>query len=234
MVAGLAERHGDEHPPARPEDAGELAQRVDTGRRRILGCEPVPGVVGSDVLEGRDEEHLVDARVGERQRPHVGDEPLHALDVALGEVDPDELDARPEERDEIRRLRERVADLQHAPVGDEPREHPRDLDDALVRPRRRLQPPEPLAARSGAEPERDRVVELAHAIRLVRRRQLVEERRPRQRPLGELRQRPLARLVVGRSPQQLAKGALDEVGVGDPYASSPARTRGSIRGQPYA
>ena len=78
----------------RREHATQLTERVRSRAGVVLGVEPVAGVVGADVLEGRDEQHLVDAVVGQRKRADVRRDPLHPLDVALGEVDPDELDAR--------------------------------------------------------------------------------------------------------------------------------------------
>ena len=54
------------------------------------------------------------------------------------------------------------------------------------------------------------VVELPDARRLGSSRELVEKRRARERPVGELREGPLARLVVDRPAQDLAEHALDE------------------------
>ena len=119
MVARLAQRDGDEQRPLRREHATQLPQRVRARARVVLGVEAVAGVVGADVLEGRDEQHLVDAVVGQRKRADVRRDPLHPLDVALGEVDPDELDARTEEPCEIDGLGVRVADLDDAPRRDE-------------------------------------------------------------------------------------------------------------------
>ena len=143
----------------------------------------------------------------------VGDEPFHAVDLALGEIDADEVDPGPQKGPEVRRLGERVADLEHPAGRDEAREDPGDLDHALVRSRGRLEPREAHAPGAGAEAERDGVVELADALRLVGRDELVDEGRARQRPVGELRERPLARLVVGRPPQHVVEGAFDELRV---------------------
>ena len=93
---------------------------------------PYDRVVGADVLERRDEQRLVEGVVRERQRADVSRRALHPVDVPLREVDADELDTGAEQRGEVRRLRERVADLEHPAGRDEPREHPRDLDHALV------------------------------------------------------------------------------------------------------
>ena len=112
-----------------------------------------------------------------RQRADVGDDPLDPVDLPLGEVDADELDTGPQEPGEIRCLGERVADLEHPSRRDEAREHPGNLDHALVGSRRRLEPRQPLPPRPRAEPERDRVVELADAGRLGCGHELVEERR---------------------------------------------------------
>ena len=233
-VAGLAQRHRDEHPPARPENPGELAQRLGTGRRRILDWESVPGVVGSDVLECRDEEHLVDARVRERQGPHVGDDPLHAFDVALREVDPDELAAGPEERDEIRRLRERVSHLQYSSL-ETSRESTHGTSmrrssvpaGACSHPSRspRARAPSPSATASSSSRTRSASCAVASSWRNVARDSV-----------------PSASFASARSRASSSGGRRSssrnarstKSGSDDSYASSPARTRGSIRGQPYA
>ena len=135
---------------------------------------------------------------------------LHAVDLALGEIDADEVDPGPQKGPEVRGLGERVADLEHPAGRDEAREDPRDLDHALVRSRRRLEPREAHAPAAGTETERDGVVQLADARRLVGRDELVDEGRARQRPVSQLGERPGARIVVGRPPQHLVEGAFDE------------------------
>ena len=214
MVARLAERDGHEQPSSRADDAAELAERVDARARVVLGREPVRRVVGADVLERRDEERLVEGAVLERQRPDVGRDALHPGHVPLSEVGPREVDAGAQEPGQVGRLGEGVADLEDAALRHEPREHPRHLDHPLVRAGRGLQPREPLAARAGAEAERDGVVERADARRLLGGHELVEERRARERPLRELRDGALARLGLGRPSQHLAECADDERVVG--------------------
>ena len=133
----------------------------------------------------------------------------------VGEIDADELDARAQQPAEVRRLGERVSDLEHAPSGTKAREHPRDLDHALVGCR-----PAPGAsgsargARSRAEPESDRVVELAHALDSSLVGELVDQRRARERPVRELRERTLAGLVVRRPPQDEPEHRVHELVVG--------------------
>jgi hypothetical protein len=163
------------------------------------------------MLEGRDQQHLVDAVVGQGKRADVRGDPLHVLDFALGEVDADELDARTEEPCEIDGLGVRVADLDDAPGQDETGECPGNLDDALIRPARRLQPGQPLAARPRAQPQRDRVVELAHARRLGGGDELVQERRAGERPVREHPERPRQGFLVAGAAQDLAERALDEL-----------------------
>ena len=214
MVARLAQRDGDEQPSAPAKHTSELAERVDTGAGVVLCAQAVARVVRADVLERRDEQHLVDALVGKRQRPDIGHDPLHPLDVALGEVDADELDARAQQAREVGRLRERVADFEDAALRDQPRENPRDIDDALLRRRWRLEPRQPLAPIPGPQPERDGVVELADADRLRRDHELVEERRARQRAGSQLLERALARLRVRRTSKHGPERTLDEGVVG--------------------
>ena len=137
---------------------------------------------------------------GEGQRADVSRRALHPVDVPLCKVDADELDTGAEQRGEVRHLRECVADFEHPAGRDEPREHPRDLDHALVARTRGLEPREALAACTGTEPERDGVVEGTHAHGLVRRHELVQERCARQRPGRELLDRALARVGVGWAP----------------------------------
>ena len=232
MVTRLAERHGDEQPGSRAQHAPQLAQSVGPRRRTFVRHEPVSAVVGADVLEGRDEECLVDARIGQRQVADVGLDTLHPVDVAAGEVDADDVDTRPQERDEVRRLGERVPHLEHAAGRHEPGEHPRDLDHPLVGPRRRLEPRERLAPRACREPERDRVVELPDTGRLRRGGQLVEERGARERPFGELSESPLARRVVRGPSQHVAERPLDEVGVGRLVRVEPGPDQWIHGGQP--
>ena len=163
------------------------------------------------MLESRDKQYLVDAVVGQRKRADVRRDPLHALDVALGEVDPDQLDPGTEKPGEIDGLGVRVADLDHAPGLDETREGPWNLDDALVRPARRLQPRQPRAACTCTEPQGDRIVELADPRRLGGGDELVQERRARERPIREHAESAGPRLLVGRAAQDLAESALDEL-----------------------
>ena len=105
-----------------------------------------------------------------------------------------------------------VADLDNAAPGqDETGKGPRDLDDALVRPARRLQPGQPLAARPRAQAQRHRVVELADARRLGGGDELVQERRAGKRAVREHPERPRTGLLVAGAAQDLAERALDEL-----------------------
>ena len=67
---------------------------------------------------------------------------------------------------------------------------------------------------SRAEPESDRVVELPHALRFLARRELVDERRTRERPFGELRERALAGCGIRLAPQDESEHRVDELGIG--------------------
>ncbi len=97
-----------------------------------------------------------------------------------------------------------------------------------------MQPGEGLAARACREPEGDRVVELAHAGGFRRGRQLVEERGARERSIGELGEGPLARLVVGRTSQDVAESPLDEVGIGGLVRVEPGPDQWVHEPQPYS
>ncbi len=214
VITGLAERHRDEEASTSPEHAPELAEcrvpRPGVG----FGLEPVHGVVGADVLERRDEEDLVERLVRERELANVRDDGLHPLDVTRREIDPDELDSRTEKPSEIGRLCERVADLEHATLPAKAREDPRDLHDALVRGRRSLEPADPLASLSRAEPEGDGVVELPHTLGFLAAGELVDEGRPRERPVRKLRERTLTRLWIRLTPKDEPEHRVDELGVG--------------------
>ena len=117
----------------RPAEARVRAREAHRRATRVgLRGKAVRRVVGADVLERRDEQRLVEGVVREGQRADVRRHALHPVDVPLGEVDADELDARAQQRGEVRHLGECVADFEHPAGRDEPREHPRDLDHALV------------------------------------------------------------------------------------------------------
>ena len=88
----------------------------------------------------------------------------------------------------------------------EPREHPRDLDHALVGAGRRLEPARRSPRARAAEPERDGVVELADA-RASRRSRARGGRSRARASRPQLRERPLARLGLGRAPQHHAERA---------------------------
>ncbi len=133
------------------------------------------------------------------------------LDVSNGEVGSDDVDARTKEPCEVRGLGERVANLEHTTCRAEPGQDPGDLHDPLVRARGRLQPPDPSAPCALREPERDGVVELAHASELLARRELVDERRPRERPVSELGERAFARVRLRLAPQHEAKQRVDDL-----------------------
>ncbi len=111
---------------------------------------------------------LVERAVGERELADVGLHRLEPVDVTGREIRADELDSGAEECAEVRGLGEGVADLEDPSLRTQTRQHPRHLDDTLVGLRRRLEPADALAALSGAEPERDGVVELLHPVELAR------------------------------------------------------------------
>ena len=106
---------------------------------------------------------------------------------------PTSFDACAEQPAEVRRLRERVPDLEHTNSGTQPREHPGNL-----RPRaRRCRPLPEASGWARRAPSRrargHRVVELAHAFRLLARRELVDqESRARESPLPASRVRDRA------------------------------------------
>ncbi len=211
VVARLAERHGDEEAPGRPQDPAKLAQRSSAARLVCVSLDAVDLVVGADVLERRDEQDLVERAIGKGQRARVGHDRLEAGNLGLGEIGADELaGVGLDESGDVGGLGEGVADLEHA-AGSNAREHPGHLDETLVRSGRRLQVAWPLTAGPGATCEGDHVVELSHTLELGRGGELVEERRARHGPLGEPGERPLARLCLGRAPQHERKRRIDEL-----------------------
>ena len=72
----------------------------------------------------------------------------------------------------------------------------------------------PLASLSRSEPEDHGVVELAHTLGLLAAGELVDEGRPRERALRELRERTLTRLWIRLTPQDEPKHRVDELCVG--------------------
>ena len=136
---------------------------------------------------------------------------IRRLERSLEKLAQIDFFAGAEKTRQVHRLGVRVADLDHAPRRDEAREHPGDLDDALIRPGRRLQPRQPLAARTSTQTQGDGVVELADPRRLGGGDELVQERRTRERPVGEHAERARAGLLVGRPAQDLAERTLDEL-----------------------
>ena len=148
--------------------------------------------------------------VRERQCPDVCLDRLQACNLACREVCPDDLDARSQERAEVGALGEGVADLEHAAGRPQPGEHPRHLDDTLVRVGRSLEPANALAAPPRAQAQRNGVVQLLHAPELVARRELADQRRARERPFRELREGPLQGLLVRVAAQQQPERSLHE------------------------
>ena len=67
------------------------------------------------MLERGNEQGLVEGTVGKRQIADVRLDGLHPVNVGRREIDAHELDTRAQERTEVRRLREGVADLEHPP-----------------------------------------------------------------------------------------------------------------------
>ena len=133
----------------------------------VRRLQPVDRVVGADVLERGDEQDLIEGTIVEREPANVGFGRLEA-DIARRKIDANELHARADERAEICRLGEGVADLEHATARSEPRQHPWNLDHTLVGSRRRLQPADSFSPRASAEAQCNRVVEL-HARARTRR-----------------------------------------------------------------
>ena len=156
------------------EHPAELAQRrfVALVVARVL--DPVDGVVAADVLERRDAEPELEAAALERQSAHVGD---HV--GGLGEVDGDQLGSRElAEPFDVRLLRVRGADVDHSGLARIARQHPRDLDGALVAPGRRFQLPWTAAACSLGARSREPVVEQLDALELAALDELADEPRP--------------------------------------------------------
>ncbi len=212
MVAGLSERHRHEEGPVRPQDPTKLAQRSCPAAFVALAPDAVHRVVGTHVLQRRDEQHLVERAVRERQLPHVGLDGLHTLHLRGCQIDAHELDARAKESREICPLREGVPHLEHA-ARVQAREDPRDLDHPLVRARR-LQPAEPLSACARPQAESDGIVELANAPVLVAGGELVDQRCPRKRAVGQLCDRAVARLGIGLAAEHEPVHRVDELDVG--------------------
>ena len=163
------------------------------------------------MLQRRDEQHLVERGVLERQVAGVGGHNLHPVYVLHRQVCTDEVDTGAKQRREVGRLRERVPDFQNAALVAEARQHPRDLDHALVRSGRCLKPAEALVRCACSEAERNRVVELADALELGARGELVDEGRSREGSLGELLERSRARLLVRSAPQDEPEHRVDKL-----------------------
>jgi len=225
MVTRLSEGNRDEQTAVSLQHASQLAERCEASSAVALHHEPVPGVVRADVLECGHEQDLVERVIGEREPANVGLDGLHAVDVPRSEIGADELHACTEQPGDVRRLRKRVPDLEHTPSGAQPREHPGNLDHALVGAARCLKPADGLAARPRSEPEGNRVVELAHAFRLLARRQLVDQSRARESPLRQLRECAIAGLVVGRPTEDVPERQIHELVVRD-------HVRGELGGEP--
>ena len=77
--------------PGGTQDPAQLAERGRATRVVGLALDAVHLVVRADVLERRDEQHLVERPVRERQRPRIGDDRLEAGHLRRGEVGADEL-----------------------------------------------------------------------------------------------------------------------------------------------
>ena len=192
------------------EHAAQLAERGSARVGVVLGVEPVAGVVGADVLERRDAEDEVERAVAERQVADVGLDARQTGNVGGGEVDADELvEAGPEQGSEVRRLRERVPDLEPRRPR-RAREHPRELDHALVRAggpwSQRGRSPRSRAPRAKAIPSsssriRSNSGAAASSCTSV----------ARERSLAELGERPLARPRVGVAAQDEREDGVDEV-----------------------
>ena len=115
MILLLAARDGDDDAATARRDPAQLAERREL-TALALRARPVDPVVPSDVLERRDAEDEVEARVRERQLTDVGDDRVHLRDLGLDQVDAHELgDSRCDERGEVCGLRVRGPDVQDSP-----------------------------------------------------------------------------------------------------------------------
>src|SRR5439155_26247955 len=111
-----------------------------------------------------------------------------------------------EKRRHVRRLGVRRADVEHAVARPDARQRPRDLDQALVGSRRRLE--EPALARGSK-----RLVEREEALELFARDELAEQGRARDLALERSRLRLAAEDEAVRAADELLVGELGELEV---------------------
>ena len=118
-------RHGDEQSRAH---AAQLAQRCIEGVASLSG-ETVLGVVAPDMLERGDRDREVESTVLERQVAEVGLNARQPRHLGAHEVDAGQLGrAETEQPGEVRRLGERVADIEHTALPGVPRQAPGNVD----------------------------------------------------------------------------------------------------------
>ena len=170
------------------------------------------------MLEGRDAEGEIERCVREWERADVGYDRSKARYVGPREIDTDDLvRTEPDEACEVGRLRERVTDVEHAPLAGVAREAPRNLQRSLVAFGRCLQlTGAPWAAELGrprplGRCERERAVEQRHPPELVATHELPDEGRSRERPFAQLRERALAAVGLGRPAEHEQPDAIDEL-----------------------
>ena len=86
MVARLADGHGRQQPAAGPQHASNLCEGLEPSAWAVVR-EAVERVVGADVLERRDEQHLVERPLVEGKRANVPPRVPSAGNLPFGEVD---------------------------------------------------------------------------------------------------------------------------------------------------
>ena len=109
---------------------GEHTAELEEGREPSLRIGwllvTVLGVVGTDVLQGGDEQHRGEGVVGEGQRPDVRHDRLQPRHVRAREVYPGHAPGRGREQcRQVARLGKGVADLEHPPGGGDARQRRR-------------------------------------------------------------------------------------------------------------
>ena len=203
-------RHRDEQSRAH---AAQLAQRRIEGVAS-LGGETVLRVVAPDMLEGRDRDREVESTVLERQVAEVGLNARQPGHLGAHEVDAGQLGrAETEQPGEVRRLGERVADIEHAALARVPRQAPGNLDRPLVGSWRGGDVARSLAGGPLSGGPGDGVVQVAELLVLGGGGELAQERRARH-PAGQARfgRRSLVRL--DRPAQHAAPDRVEIFGTG--------------------
>ena len=122
-----------------------------------------------------------------------------------------------DEAGEVRRLREGVADVEHAPLAGVPREAPRNLECPFVASCGRLQltgAPRPTELRRACSlgcGERERAVEQRNSTELFALDELLQQAGARERACAQLRKGSLAPLGLGLPPKDERPNAIHEL-----------------------